>query len=697
MIIKPEWMNDRTVYSPNDIDMICSKVIHEIKYTKKGKIKYVNAPFSFDTETTSFYDEHGEKTAIVYVWMLGICGMVIVGRTMQEWLYVYNRLCANFHTCGKQMLIIYIHNMGFDFQFIRKYHNFTRVFAMEKYEPLYAQTDEGIEFRCSLKLSGYRLETIGDKILQYHKMRKLVGELDYRENRHYKTPLTDAELQYCINDAKIVCAYIDESIEQEGGSIANLPLTKTGYVRKLCRTECFNAYGYKDLIRNMKLTSDEFKLCKSAFCGGYTHASSEYVNETLSNVVSLDIASSYPSVLVAEKYPIDSPKHIDIKDRITFNYYLNNYCCVFTITLYNVRPRYWYDFYLSASKCDIHGKRTIANGRIVKADKLTTTITNVDYDLIRYMYEYDEIEIPDFIYFKREYLPTPFIRALLSLYQQKTELKGIDGRESEYEVIKGMLNSFYGMTVTSPVRSLHPYDSEWLPQIEPELENAIRIYNNNYNRFLFYPWGIFCTAYARKNIWRAIIECGKDHVYSDTDSEKCLNFESHKTWFDAYNLEVQEKHKRACKIHGIDFAMCHPKTITGKEKPLGVFEYEGTYDKFKTLGAKRYLYLQGDKYGLTVAGLSKKSGLEYLRRTYKTPNAIFEAFTDGLIVPPEYSGRLIHTYIDERRTGLLKDMYGNIAHYDSMSSVHLEPASYSLGMQDFLNYIHRYKEGDFYG
>ena len=91
--------------------------------------------------------------------------------------------------------------------------------------------------------------------------------------------------------------------------------------------------------------------------------------------------------------------------------------------------------------------------------------------------------------------------------------------------------------------------------------------------------------------------------------------------------------------------------------------------------------------------MNKKTGLQYLENKYK--NAVFENFKDGLVIPSEYSGRLIHTYIDEPRKGTLIDMYGNPAEYEELSAVHLEPATYTLGMVgEFVRYINNVKEGD---
>lgn len=690
-MIKAEWLNDNTVYAPTDIDAVIESVKDVCIYCGDGRCKYLNIPLSFDTETSSFYDANGNKTAIVYVWMLGICGKVIVGRTWDEWIYAYERLVYNFRTYGnKRVAVCYIHNLSFDFQFLRKHHHFIKLFANDKYSPLYAQTDEGIEFRCSYLLSGYNLNTLA-KNLHTHKIAKMVGDLDYRQIRHSQTPLTQTELGYCLNDAKIVCAYIDELITREG-DISKIPLTKTGFVRRDTRQDCFAERNYRYQVSELTLTSSEFDLCKDAFMGGYTHANSNRVNAVIENVTSMDIISSYPSVLLAEQFPMSKPEHVNITSYKQLYELCKKYSCVFTITFKNVHPRYWFDFYLSASKCTILGNRVIANGRVVSADCLTVTITEVDLDIIQYMYIFDDVNVGNCICFKRDYLPTAFIKSMMTLYQRKTELKGVEGKEVEYAVIKENLNSFYGMTVTSPIRPINGYENdEWLEPDTPETEVAIQAYNTNRNRFLYYPWGIYVTAYARHNIWEAIIECGDDHIYTDTDSEKFTCYEAHRSFFEAYNTRVFEKHKRACKVHGIDVSMCIPKTVTGKVKQLGAFEIDGMYDKFKTLGAKRYLYEHEGKYGLTVAGLHKDKGLQYMMENGNP----FEMFRDGLYVPASNSGRLTHTYINTVREGDVIDLYGVKGHYRELSGIHLEPTGYEMGLSgDFKRYLKNVKEGE---
>ena len=698
MIIPDALLHDNTAYSVDDIENIYNEIRHLCSYVGTS-IKYLNIPISVDLETSSFYDDKNQKTAIMYVWMIGIFGLVIMGRTWDEYMIAYNKLVRLFRTYGnKRHMIWYIHNASFDFQFIRKHHKFIKVFATGRYSPLYAITEEGVEYRCSYRLSGLSLDKLA-KNLRDHKISKLIGDLDYDKIRHSKTPLSETEKGYCINDVKIVNAYIAECITDENENISDIPLTNTGYVRRDCRNACFKTWGYKEFIHNLSLTPDEFIMCRNAFCGGYTHSNPLYTRKILHDVTSLDISSSYPTVMVAEKYPMSSPKHATINKWSEFKYYMANYCCIFTVTIRNIKPRYFYDFYLSASKCEIIGKRTLSNGRVVYADELTTTITDIDWDIIEYMYKLNpnDIQIGEFIYFEKDYLPTPFVKQILTYYQKKTTLAGIPEYIAEYNRSKRMQNSCYGMTATNPIRDTVSYiNDNWSEPITPEINSSMNKYNNSYNRFLYYPWAVYVTAYARHNIWSAIIECGDDHIYTDTDSEKCLNFSVHTEFFDRYNQNIISKLKIACKIHGINPDMVLPKNKKGDIVPLGIFKNEGTYSTFKTNGAKRYIYTIDNEMHITCAGVNPKYAIKYLQDIYDNEKDIYNAFDDELCIPPEYSGRKIHTYIDEKRTGKITDYMGIEAEYCELSGIHLEGSEYNLSIADeFIRFIRNVKEGVF--
>ena len=687
--------------SPDRINEILLPLAGLKPITTSKRKQYYNIVCAFDIETTSFSNQLDEKCAIMYCWQMAINGRVIFGRTWDEFIKVINRLKEFFNLYSGRRLIMYVHNLAFEFQFIRKRLEWESVFSIETRKPLYALTTGGIEFRDSYLLSGYSLAKLGDN-LQKYKVKKLVGDLDYSKIRHSKTPMTEKEIAYCENDVLVVSAYIQEEIEK-AGNITRLPLTKTGYVRNYCRSKCF--YGddrhktstktyqkYRELILNLHLTGDEYKQLKRAFQGGFTHAAARFSGKVEKNVDSIDFTSSYPYVLLSEQFPMSSGRLVEIHSKKEFQKYIHLYCCLFDVEFTNLTPKFINENYISLSRCYQHEKAVVNNGRVVSADKIVTTITDVDYTVIEKTYDWDSMTIYNFRVYNRGYLPTNFVKSILKLYSDKTTLKGVDGKEVEYLVSKGMLNSCYGMTVTDIVRDEIIYSNEWDTE-KADVESDIEHYNKSRNRFLFYPWGVWVTAYARRNLWGGILAFGDDYIYSDTDSIKCLNIENHFDYINEYNNTVKRKLQVAANYHKIDFELFQPKTIKGIKKLIGVWDWETEkekYTRFKTLGAKRYMIEQEGKINITVAGVNKKTAVPYLVKTYG--NKIFDAFTNDLTIPKEYTGKMTHTYIDERRTGKITDYLGNTNTFDEYSSVHLENAEYSLSLsQAYIDFLKGYE------
>lgn len=261
------------------------------------------------------------------------------------------------------------------------------------------------------------------------------------------------------------------------------------------------------------------------------------------------------------------------------------------------------------------------------------------------------------------------------------------------------------MCVTNPLRDEFTYNGVWdTKQItDDEKVDLLKTYNESKNRFLFYPWGVFVTAYARRNLFTGIYECGNDYVYSDTDSVKVMNGAKHKEYFKQYNERVQQKLHAACNYHNIPFDSVEPVTVKGITKILGIWDYEGQYKRFKTLGAKRYMVEQNDvlrvggksyDVSLTVSGVNKKSAIPYLLEKYGK-DKIFDAFTNYLQIPPVATGKNIHTYIDYEVDGMMTDYTGVTAPYHENTSVHLEPTGYSLSLSVmYINYLQGIKFKD---
>lgn len=338
-----------------------------------------------------------------------------------------------------------------EYQYIRTLIKWHKVFSIATRKPIYAISDIGIEFRCSYLLTNYSLENLAKQLKKYD-IKKLVGNLNYDLIRSPETPMSREEIAYCINDVLVISAYIQECLLEER-FIANIPLTATGYCRRYARKMClfgtnkalknkqFNKY--KALMQSLKIDGkDEYEQLKRAFAGGYTHANAIYSGRTLYNARSFDETSAYIFTAVAELMPMSTSKKV-YPNKEEFEHYISKYCCIFDAEFKDIEASFLPDQYISAAHCFIKEGAVKNNGRIYSADRIVTTLTNVDYQIIKKTYRFKRMTVRNMRIYRRGFLPKELIEAIIKLYKDKTMLKGVIGKDTEYGNAKALLNSVY--------------------------------------------------------------------------------------------------------------------------------------------------------------------------------------------------------------------------------------------------------------
>ena len=681
------------------------------KYNKRGSNSYVyNVPVAFDTETTNYTDNDGSKIGWMYIWMFRFGdpsskdSVAVYGRTSELLDSFLTKLSEklNLSTDSKneRLLYVYVHNLGFDFEFIRDRLQIVSQLHANPHQPIYIRDYRGFEFRDSLILSGgLSLKKIGESLDSG--FTKKVGDLDYNLIRTPKTPLTDTEIGYCVGDIDVLASYIQKQIEQYKG-VQSIPLTNTGRVRKYARdhifkSKSFGSYSrYRDLMDSCTLTYDEYSECQNAFYGGFTHANVNHVGKTLYNVRSYDFTSSYPAVMLSERFPMGKPEHKDSMSFDELREIVNDptKCCVFELQMSDVFIKDDVgDCYLSNDPSKVTVVNPVVdNGRVRSCDKFAMTCTDVDFKIINQCYDWDRIDITNVLIWRTEYLPSQMIDIILDLYNAKTTLKGVSGREEEYQIKKGMLNSLYGMCVTRILRdtiTVNGYEWVTTPLDDEQKHKNIDKNNNSKIRFLYYPWGVFITSYARFNLWTAIKTLGNDYIYADTDSIKVFaDSKKLDEYLENYqhdlNLKFEWMLAKRRKFSKDDLS---PKTKDGVPKPIGVWDYEGEYTMFKTLGSKRYVKYDRGKIYPTVAGISPKKLGEFLMSESDDIQTAFVMFTDGLHVPENQTGKLASVYYHDVDLDVI-DCFGKHDHVSQKYGVHLTPVDFTLTINgSFLDLI----------
>lgn len=626
------------------------------KKNKEGKYrkdKYLNNIITFDIECTSAWFD-GEKVieyekghtneywndleplALCYLWQCSVDDQVYYGRELETFRGLLDDLPEKVH------IIIWVHNLAYEFQFLCNILTWEKVFARLPHKPMKASAEEYpfIEFRCTYMLTRLSLASWGKQL----GVQKAVGDLDYDVIRTPLTPLTEAELHYGEQDCLVVYAGIKDYLKRYEKQ-RSIPLTQTGTVRREVKNLLTKDKEYVRYVKKLvPKNPTEYKRLQHIFAGGYTHANQMYAGKLIDeHIEHYDFASSYPCVMVAKKYPMTAWYYTGVNE-IPADDEFEDTAFIFYLSFTGIRS-ISFNTYIQSSKCT-GSILKYDNGRVLSADSLDIYVTEQDWITIRNNYEWDDLKVNRVYRSDKDYLPVPFLKYILELYQNKTSLKDVAGQEDLYMQSKQYINSLFGMMVTALIQADVEYDNGSWTIKELTTENVIKklkrlsdFHDREKRYFLSYSWGCWVTAYARRNLWECIESCDHDMIYCDTDSI----FVRGEHDFDWYNKKVTEEIRKSCEINGLDFNMTRPKTPKGNEKPLGIFEKEPDCTQFKTLGAKRYVERRStdNKLHLTVSGINKEA-VELLQDD-------IDRFADGFDfnMDADCVRKKLSTYLDE--------------------------------------------------
>lgn len=608
--------------------------------------------YTFDTEVSSYWvKESGEVIeysadipsevyneelcagAVVYIWMIGINDTVIYGRELDDLPEVLKLIHQNFNN----LAYIYVHNLAYDFQFLRNVLIIEDVFARQLRKPMKFSAN-GFQWRCSYMLTRLSLDAWA-KSLNIKGIEKKTGQLDYITLRSPLTPLNASEKEYCKYDILVMYHGIQKFIAKYG-SIEKIPLTQTGEVRKVVSDMYKKDNGHRWKITNLQpKTVEEYKRLKSVFAGGDTHANRKNACKTHRNVASFDKTSDYPYQMCAERYP--STKFVKVSTNLK-KIDPENYAYIIMVRLHGVTSKIS-STYIPRSHCVAVTKGTYDNGRIINAECIAMAMTEQDKWIIEQCYNIERWEVISIYRSRKQYLNKKYIEYILELYRYKTSLKGDPEAADLYAQSKQFINSLFGMMVTDILMPDIKYENNtWIhperltPEVIQNKLNAIqeKWYKNN----MAYQFGVWVTAYARRELWEAIINCGDDECYHDTDSVKFIHYEKYVQWFKNKDSVMDEKLRKMCEYHNIDFEKTRPLKPNGKPAPLGHWDFEGVYRQARFEGAKRYCYnYKNSDIHITVAGVPKTAAAQLHN---------INQFKDGFIFNRETCGKKLLTYLD---------------------------------------------------
>ena len=629
-------------------------------------------PFDY-TKPPSYYADV-EKVSLLYMWQFAVDDIIFYGRTLDEFKPALDYLASRPYKS-----IIYIHNAAHEFMFLLNIIEYTSVFARKAHRPLKMEYGN-VEFHCTYMLTRQSLKAVAMSVglIKY-------DDFDYDEIKTPTTPLTPSELRYGGRDVEIIVKLI-ERLRDEYETIQKIPLTQTGRPRLETKKLYARDMGYhKKMAALLPRDVSEYARLRSAFVGGWVHASYYYNNVTLKDsVFAYDITSSYPLQMVLRRFP-QTPWSEARPD--SFSFFVDNpdFLCLMKVTITNCRTHGFNDYWSISKVFDDESAGVKAhNGRVYKADKMTLLCTSVDYEILRECYDGD-FTISRLWYSAAGYLDKRYVSYILDLYENKVKLTGDPEKQELRARSKEILNSLYGMMVSALVYDdIEFCNGDWQPPtsdpqkiVEHTEDELQKLRSKPYKIFTSYSHGVFVTAWARYSLWQVIKKIDKRVVYHDTDSIYCMG--ANRSIIDEYNEDMKRQLIELCKQRNINPERVHPKDLNGVEQWLGIYTCDNDdlggkpFAEFRTLGAKRYCYrtTKDSKIKITVAGVSKVTGAAAL-------NDNIDNFKDGLVFDYKECNKLLPHYHNDQPPTKWIDRDGNEYVSHERYGITLQPARYVL-------------------
>ena len=681
-------------------------------YKKKGKFQkgtWNDVIISADTETSKGHEISKDPMPNhVCAWTISIRAyntniVTLYGTKPSDMALAFLKIKDALQ--GDEMYVFFF-NLAYDYTFLRlfffdKFGLPNKQLNTKPHYPIMVGFKNGIIFKDALILAQCKLEKWAKDLNVHHK--KAVGSWDYDIIRDQSScSFTRAELRYIENDTLALVECLDAFITSINKNICTIVYTATGIVRQEVRERGKDHNAHRDFERQA-LSFDQLVKFIKLYHGGYSHGNRYYIGDFLDEdiTVCFDFCSSYPFCLLAYKYPCS--KFVPLGEDCTPEFILDNnnkYAFIFKISFVNIKlkDRFHPMPALQASKCEQSINMRIDNGRILQAGYVNLYICDVDLEVLRDQYEWEDCRCTEVEYSKKRYLPRWFTDYVFELFQNKCERKVTKSSDPvSYALAKSRINSVYGLTVQKPVRenfievteageykinaegdTAFYKSGEYRTDFDTDLKKEYEKFLKNPNTVLSYTIGTYCTAYAFRNLFelgkcvnRTYDEHGKlayppRWFYSDTDS--CYS--------DDWNLDMIADYNEKCKQLLRDNGY-GPVVVNGKENWLGVAERDAEYEEYVVLGSKRYAGRGADdhKLHITVAGVPKEAGALCL-------DDDLHNFKRGFIFDGERTGKLTH-FRFFAENGIYKDEFGN----EIGDSIDLQPCDYDLDAVEKFEYI----------
>ncbi|MGL5718731.1 MAG: hypothetical protein ACRCXT_21055 [Paraclostridium sp.] len=611
--------------------------------------KIVEYTYFWDIETSTITTDCGHEMQVTYLSNVVTLDCLNGVITDSKFFRTISETIEYFHTLPP--CIVWSHNLDYELTFLLRdiqpsglkgdqnimYNKDGQdILLRDKNAPLSITLEEipNVTFRDSYALFNKSVAKLGDEI----GLPKL--NYDYKVTRLPWDKLEQLDFDYNERDNIIVATAIDNYMQNNNVNVNEIPLTFTSSVRKKRKDFIKANYGAKAINKyyydrfnsfiSFEFMDDLMKIYQGGLTSSNIYQTSKLINnKKTSGVIGVDIKSSYPNQMCTMKFPLfeeNNTTHGTIANEV---FKLGNYKgFVGMFTFENIRVKdLGYLLPISSSqirKGDISFNHSLFNGKLISADYVTIPCNNIDIEVIKTIYDFDEIKCTRITTAAREqYLRKEEVGFLLSNFLNKETKEGDIKNES-----KLIINSMYGVKVSCPIKDYYEITegeiltTDYFSYNEDDrkeiFENFLETQNLFGGSIDVYGHGVYITSYARKQLIDMItyiVDNGGKVVYSDTDSIKFYcdtKKEQNKLLENILSMNESKinKNKRLPRFKSFknDFK------LTDEEyniiATLGIWEVEDKkpHKLFMTYGAKKYGYITyDDKIKTTIAGCNKKN------------------------------------------------------------------------------------------
>lgn len=622
-------------------------------FRRKGKrYRVASEVISLDIETSWNKDIKNPKCWIVSI-QVYFLGNYYFFRKPTELIEWYQSLIERYNLSPEKKIVNIIHNASFDLSYLIAW--FQAYLPHDEMEGIYLDKNKILtyqqycfEWRCTYLLTQKSLATWSEDMAIEHP--KKVGLYNYSATHYQDDELDVNELVYDKYDVLALSECFVKQLEAHEDNIATIPLTSTGYSRRLFRDATKKDKYYREqYFRANRLDVMSYKYCVNSFSGGFTHNNRFKKNKLIQGLIGhRDFRSMYPSEMRCRPLPFGKPEvvydirkkfyrdrvHLTIDDILAM---YPEYTAITHIKLYagtKLKDENITMPFMQRSKCvnNSDGFRCSKdNGRILSILDGSTEmyLSNRTLQILNEQYHL-EYAIMGVIRFKNEYMPKCLADVIDELFKKKTDYKIIaqeleekygklDERTQEayfrLALTKALLNATFGMFATKPVREkweidysrlnneeLEDWEREAFHRIEQvrndeDISAELDKYYAGRNNFLAYQVGIAITEESKYELYTYIKAIGYDKVlYCDTDSIFYLKDEDTEKAIEELNAYY---HKTAQYI----------TDSQGNRVYYDVFEDEPDLIAFKGMHSKCYGVVTEKKkeLQLVIAGIPAKT------------------------------------------------------------------------------------------